>query len=184
MKYFFIFVAVASLSIGCSHSSKVAEMKDAPESCRIKTELPETIRISKNPIMKAVFEEDAVKLKELIVSGQSVQSKDALGFSYLHLAAGVGNAELIDILIGAGIPVNLQAGKKYSTAAHSAVSWGKVASLYALQKHGADFGLTNSEGKTPAALALEFKNPEVLEFFRSMDKKLASQSRVSNEARD
>jgi ankyrin repeat protein len=136
----------------------------------VKAQSVDEKKISQDPIMEAIFEENSEELKKLVTSAHDrIQKKDALGFSYLHLAAGVGNPELIEILIAAGLSVNTKLGKKQSTPAHSAVSWSKVASLKVLLKHGADLNLTNADGKTPADLAMELRNPEVLEFFKSQN---------------
>ncbi len=168
-------IVLAILSIffvHCSHAPKMADMKDAPESCKPKEQVLdiEKGKSSQNPLMKAVFEGDVKKLKELISTGHDVHGKDALGLSYLHLAAAMGNSEMVDILIKAGIPVNLKMGKKGSTPAHSAVSWGKASSLQALLKNGADLSIPNSEGKTPESLAVELKKEEVLDFFKQQKK--------------
>jgi ankyrin repeat protein len=141
-------------------------MKDAPLSCRTAT-LPEDKKVSQSPIMQAIFERNSTKLKQLIESGEDVHVKDALGFSYLHLAAGVGDVDAIQILINAGIPVNIKGGHKKSTPAHSAVAWGKTNSLQALARAGADFSISNVDGKTPAALAVDLEKVEVIEFFRN-----------------
>lgn len=168
-------IAVIFLSLSlvhCSHAPKMADIEDGPESCKLKAQLIEGEKkeICKNPIMEAVFRGDVEKVKHLISSGENIQSKDSLGLSYLHLAAAVGNSEMIEVLVKAGLPVNAKMGKKGSTPAHSAVSWGKVASLQALLRLGADLDIRNADGMTPEALARDLKKKEVLGFFYSLKK--------------
>src|SRR5947209_5829402 len=121
-------VVLAALSItfaaGCSHSSKI--LKDAPESCRVSDQEFEE-KESSNPLMTAILEGNVDQVQKLLSSQKNIQQyRDGLGLSYLHLAAGVGNPEIIELLVNAGIPVNLRSGKRNSTPAHSAVSWKKV----------------------------------------------------------
>jgi len=174
MKLSMSWVVFCLFLVSCSYKATRLESDymPMPPSCKVE-EIPKDLdkRVSKNPVMKAVFEGDAKRVKELLSSGQDVNAKDSMGYSYLHLAAGVGDTDTIETLIQAGASVNLKLGKTKSTPAHSAVKWGKLTSLETLVKNGADLTLADSNGKTVSDLAREQKNEQILGYLNSLEKK-------------
>lgn len=121
-------------------------------------------------ILEAVCKADSGRLRELIADGQDVKSCDRFGLSYLHMAAGIGNSEIIEILLDAGAPIDRQCGRKKSTPAHSAVRFDQLTSLQTFVQHNADLTLVDSEGKTPKQLAEDSGSQEILDYLASLEK--------------
>jgi ankyrin repeat protein len=167
MKYTLIISIFVAACTACSHGTKTDQKTVGPSSCKL--DQPATsppIVTQGDLIYSSIFLSDVEQLRKLIHEGADIQTRDKTGYSYLHLAAGVGNPEMIEILIQAGLPVDLQLGTKQSTPAHSAVRWGKLSSLQTLVKNGANLKIRDASGKTPADIALEENQTDILDYLR------------------
>lgn len=82
----------------------------------------------------------------------------------LHVAAGHGHTEIIDILIKAEAKVNLQDAMG-DTPLHKAVygsyDGSRKATVEALLQAGADTTIKNKKGLTPAVVAIHWSEPEI-----------------------
>lgn len=72
----------------------------------------------------------------------------------LHLAARNGHSRVVEILLAAGIDVNVQTPG--GSALHEAALCGKDAVVRILLSSGADLGATDSHGRTPIDLLEQF----------------------------
>ena len=93
------------------------------------------------------------RLKELVPGGDLASFECQFG-SLLHLAAFFGSAEMIERLLEAGVPANLQLKTDGSTALHLAARFGRLAVVEALLRHDqVDDTIVDSHGKTPYEVA-------------------------------
>jgi hypothetical protein len=103
MKDFISIVFMGFIFIQCSTAQPKNDLDLAPKSCRLeKASQTSDSKKPFDPMMVAIFQEDIQKGRDFIQSGHKLDTKDALGFSYLHLATGVGNLESIQIFIKKG----------------------------------------------------------------------------------
>ncbi|EEQ98649.1 serine-threonine protein kinase, putative [Perkinsus marinus ATCC 50983] len=80
----------------------------------------------------------------------------------LHIAASLGRAVLIPMILERGVDVNTR-DKDGWTALHHAAFVNQLDAIHALLKHGADVHRQNNHGRTPVHIASEWENIEVLE---------------------
>lgn len=165
---------LCGFSLQCSHSPKHRSSEFIPTSCqgdprpsdsKVNSSTPTTTH---QKFMAAVFQGDLPKAEELLKGGHDLQHKDPYGLSYLHLAAGTENSEMIEFLIDRGLSVQLVTEKRKTTPAHSAARWGKLNSLKTLIKHGASIRAKDSNGKTPMDIAAEEGHSEVVDYLKGL----------------
>lgn len=91
---------------------------------------------------------------ELLLSFRSLPPDNLLSHSPLHLASRNGHRNVVEVLLAAGVNVNLLTAA--GTALHEAALCGKDSVVRALLDAGADLNETNAEGKTALDLLEQF----------------------------
>jgi ankyrin repeat protein len=93
-------------------------------------------------------------LEQILNSGLGANSKNLIsGNNLIHYASSICRADLVDVLIKYGVPVN-QKNHKGNTAAHISVKKNCLSSLRVLDGHGIDFLNRNLAGKLAVDLIL------------------------------
>jgi ankyrin repeat protein len=111
----------------------------------------------------AIENEDIVKLQELIKVGADVNSKDAKGWTPLHMAAQRGLVVVTKLLIDAGANVHITDNHRI-TPLYMAVLSGRLELLKHLLDAKADINVTLDNGNTPLHLAAFRGNSDMLTF--------------------
>jgi len=100
----------------------------------------------------------AVELARLLIQyGADVNAPEDHGFTPLHLAAYIGNADVVRLLLESGAAVN-QSNRSHSTPLHLAARNGHAAVVSQLILHGADVRAKDNRLKIPLAYAT---NPQI-----------------------
>ena len=108
------------------------------------------------------FEITPNELQAMINSGANVNAKGYNGATPLHAAAGVGNAEVIPVLVQAGADVNAKVNNTGSTPLYFAAQFGRVEVIPALVKAGANVNAKADKGFTPLHAAAGKGNTEMI----------------------
>eukprot|EP00794_Sanderia_malayensis_P017830 gene17830-19613_t len=100
---------------------------------------------------------DADDLHEFIDAGASLNAVDSNGMTALKYAVANKQHNCVNVLIEAGVDVDLQSGERNNTALHEAVKLGMdgIDSVDKLLASGADADVKNNLGQTPYDLALK-----------------------------
>jgi len=108
----------------------------------------------------------------LIANGLDVNAKinsmapsEIQGSTPLHLAAGSGKVEVVEVLIRNGVEVNVKASYYHYTPLHLAALNGHKAAAELLIDKGADVNV-KSTGVTPLDLAIDKGNKELVDLLR------------------
>lgn len=130
-------------------------------------------RSGKTYLMYAVLSSMHTIIRSLIAQGVDVHSVDnQKGFSALHYAAAVGDAESIDILLknqkkfNSIMPNGTKVTPSEVTPLHLASRQGHVDACMKLLKFGASLETTYTEGITAANLCFSPKCPEIIQLFQ------------------
>ncbi|MFA6561260.1 MAG: ankyrin repeat domain-containing protein [Verrucomicrobiia bacterium] len=119
--------------------------------------------VRRTDIHEAVRAGNVTKVKQLLaVAPASVNEKDLLGDTPLHLAAQAGNMELAELLLAAKADVNAKANADW-TALHWAAYWRNKDMAELLLRNGADVNARNSVGYTPLYWAVWRNSKELVE---------------------
>ena len=102
-----------------------------------------------NPLMKAIANGDAKSVAtELKKNADNADDKDACDRSVMHLAAYLGNAEIIELLSKKLVPTDvLDADRR--TPLHYAVLWGTTGNAISLIENGASLESTDKQEASP-----------------------------------
>jgi len=115
----------------------------------------------------------AVELARLLIQyGADVNAPEDHGFTPLHLAAYIGNADVVRLLLESGAAVN-QSNRSHSTPLHLAARNGHAAVVSQLILHGADVRAKDNRLKIPLAYAT---NPQISKLLQ--DAMLAEKNQV------
>ncbi len=119
-------------------------------------------------IQLALRAQDFDEAKRLIVKGIDINSKDNEGDTPLHLAAAIGQLEIVELLIENGAMVDFQDGCDIMgrTPLHRAVSQGHINVARLLIKAGADINAKQWDGYTALNLAKVTNNTELVNLLR------------------
>lgn len=145
----------------------------------IESDNPEVFRreLYKNPQIVKYADEDGDSLlsiaiqyerngiaKLLISSGANVNFKNKLGFTPLHIAAGLGQVDVVRDLIAKGANVNeICTGDNDVTALHSASAYGNIDVINELIKSGSNINAIDKEGRSAMHLAGIYNQREAYE---------------------
>lgn len=114
------------------------------------------------PLLDAVLENDAARVKTLLKSGAGANEANRYGITPLALACQNGNAELVEALLAAGADPHLRL-RGGETPLMIAARTGKPASVQALLKKGADVNAKEKSGQTALMWAAAEGHAEVTE---------------------
>ena len=122
------------------------------------------------PIHLALHDLDFAEAKRLIVSGIDINSKDNEGDTPLHLAADLGNLDIVELLLKSGAEIDLHDGWDTlgRTALHRAVIKGNIEVINVLIQAGADINAKQWDGYTALDLAKTAKNAEIVSLLRKL----------------
>ena len=105
-----------------------------------------------NKWFEAVTAGDIAALGAMLSGGADVDTLNAHGQTALHLAAGHGRCNVVDVLIRAGADVNAVDSEGW-TALHYAARHGQGNSVAALLQSGADVDVADNDGWTALHIA-------------------------------
>ena len=106
-----------------------------------------------SPIADAAMRRDATTLRELLASGEKVDTPHGDGMTGLHWAARNGDAEIADTLITAGSDPEAVTRVGNHTPLHVASKFGQASVVRALVEAGANVRASTSTGTTPLHFA-------------------------------
>ena len=93
-------------------------------------------------------------VRSLIARGADVETQDSSGNTALHLAASLGDGDMVEILIRQGANVNAVNGESL-TPLHLAIKLGWPSIAGALIEEGADITTPDGSGRSPLQLAIK-----------------------------
>jgi len=109
------------------------------------------------PLFATVVSGDIQATKDLLAKGADVNAKGERGFLALHLAAGSGHKDIVELLIEKGADVNAKAastlGYEGMTVLHGACLHGRRGVAELLLAKGADVNAKSKNGYTPLHVA-------------------------------
>ncbi|KAM3277372.1 hypothetical protein ACQJBY_045317 [Aegilops geniculata] len=92
-------------------------------------------------------------MKYLIDHGANAKKANAQGLTMLHIAAGRGLCEPLELLLSQGIPVDIMLVVYVGTPLHAAASRGQHQAMKILLEHGADPNILMDDNVSPLMLA-------------------------------
>jgi ankyrin repeat protein len=104
-------------------------------------------------------------VKQHLVDGTDVNSKDEDGLTPLHSAAFIGHKEIAELLIAKGADLNAKSDDGY-TPLHAAALYGHTEIAELLIEEGADVNAKKNSGRTPLDHAITGKHPELADLLR------------------
>eukprot|EP00128_Syssomonas_multiformis_P004110 Colp12_sorted_trinity150504_noHs@2440 len=118
---------------------------------------------TEKPISSAVCCKDMTLVKILMDAGASVLPIPHCRFktSLLHTCALVGSAEIMEVMLQAGVPINHK-DSNGSTPLHASVSKNRPECVRLLVERGADLNLAQWRGCTPLHIAAYDNRPELV----------------------
>jgi ankyrin repeat protein len=113
-----------------------------------------------------IIQQDVDISIRLIKAGANVNQRTIYGSTPLHLAARVGNIELIAVYLYFGLQIDIDDDEGW-TPLHEAAFFGQHSAVKYLIRQGANPQIKNSSGDTPMQVALKsgFASEELLGFF-------------------
>jgi ankyrin repeat protein len=117
------------------------------------------------PILKAAYEGDLKKVKEIIENDPNeINVQDSRGFTPLHLAAGKGHIEIVEFLInhGADIELEIFIGDTPLLVAARYARHGQYETIKTLLEHGAKVNHKDKHGRTALHDAAMYSGKEII----------------------
>ncbi|RAL48049.1 hypothetical protein DM860_017840 [Cuscuta australis] len=118
---------------------------------------PETMLEDIESLIEAARYADIEDIKSLVSRGVSLDSKDSLGRTALHMASANGHLDVVNYLIDSKVDVNAFNEEK-NTPLHWACINGHMEVVKSLILAGASVSALNSHGNTPLDEALRMNN--------------------------
>lgn len=123
------------------------------------------LQANANELANAVKENNLVKASSLLENGADVNKKNALGYTPLMLASGLGNYQMCNLLLSAGADVYVLDNRMGSTALHKAAQSGVVPVAKIIIHHGAFIDLQSpTNGNTPLIDASWHRNASMVKY--------------------
>jgi len=120
-------------------------------------------------LFEAVAEGDCEKVKKYLDVIKDINIKNEYGYTILHWAVLMEQAEIASELISRGAGVNTTLPNGY-TPLHDAAYWGKRNMVQLLISHGADLYVIDKQGKVPLDLATEQGHREIIPLLKPLHK--------------
>ena len=126
------------------------------------------------PLTEAVVAQDLVATRRLLDAGVFVDGKDAGGYTPLMIAAGLGQVQMVELLLVAGADPNLLDSRMGASALHKAAQSGVPEVARLLLDHGAFIDIQSPTlGHTPLLDAVWHKKLAVVKLLLSRGAKTA-----------
>lgn len=127
--------------------------EDLPEVGSAEAKSERSIVCMQSRVFSAILKKDAARLSELIGLGADVKAMVYFGGeTVLHAAARVGCAEVLQVFLNAGVPVD-QVNLRGETPLHYAAGRGYYVAVVTLLRAGAAVDVLDSEGHAASDLA-------------------------------
>ncbi|KAG6762460.1 hypothetical protein POTOM_032960 [Populus tomentosa] len=117
-------------------------------------------------LLEAARYDDLEDITSLASSGVSLDSKDSLGRTALHMAAANGHLDIVEYLINQGVDLNASNEEK-NTPLHWACLNGHIEVVKKLILAGASLGILNSHERTPMDEAVTRGKLDVIDAINS-----------------
>lgn len=113
----------------------------------------------------AVAQNDLIAAERLLKQGHDINKKDPAGFTPLMIAAGLGNPQMVELLLTAGADVFIMDSRMGATALHKAAQSGVVDAAKLLIRRGAFIDAqAPTLGNTPLMDAVWHKHPAMVRY--------------------
>lgn len=124
------------------------------------------------PLSEAVTAGDLITVKRLLDNGVAVNGKDAGGYTPLMIASGLGQVQMVELLLAAGADPNLLDSRMGASALHKAAQGGVPEVARLLLEHGAFIDIQSPTlGHTPLHDAVWHKKLDMVKFLLSRNAK-------------
>ncbi|KAJ6948581.1 hypothetical protein NC651_002796 [Populus alba x Populus x berolinensis] len=148
---------------GCalSQNSRKVKMREGANQAEQQTQIetrPETV----DALLEAARYDDIEDIASLASSGVSLDSKDSLGRTALHMAAANGHLDIVEYLISQGVDLN-STNKEKNTALHWACLNCHIEVVKKLILAGSSLGFLNSHERTPMDEAVTREKMDVID---------------------
>ncbi|KAL3580232.1 hypothetical protein D5086_018067 [Populus alba] len=140
-------------------------MGTATNQAERKTQVEATPEIV-DALLEAARYDDLEDITSLASSGVSLDSKDSLGRTALHMAAANGHLDIVEYLINQGVDLNASNEEK-NTPLHWACLNGHIEVVKKLILAGASLGILNSHERTPMDEAVTRGKLDVIDAINS-----------------
>lgn len=118
-------------------------------------------------LFEAVAKGEYEKVKKYLDVIKDINIQNEYGYTILHWAVLMGQAEIASDLISRGASVNAVLPNGY-TPLHDAAYWGKRNMVQLLISHGADLYVIDKQGKVPLDLAVEQGHREIIPLLKPL----------------
>jgi len=133
----------------------------------------------------AVEQNDLIAAENLLKQGCDVNRKDAAGFTPLLLAAGLGNPQMVELLLTAGADVFITDSRMGTTALHKAAQSGVVDVAKLLVQRGAFIDAqAPTLGNTPLLDATWHKHPAMVKYLLEQGARMELTTRFGSSPMD
>lgn len=138
-----------------------------------------------NPLADAVERNDLITAERLLKEGHDVNRKNAVGFTPLMIAAGLGNPQMVELLLTAGADTTMVDTRMGATALHKAAQSGVVDVAKLLVQWGVIIDAQASTlGNTSLIDAVWHKNLSMVRYLLDQGARLGLHNRSGKTARD
>jgi hypothetical protein len=112
------------------------------------------------PLIEAIEDSNQKRTQELLAKGADPNQRNSYGYPALSIAAGIGDARIVKLLLDAGADVNAHSANLNDTALARAAGRGHPEIVRLLVKAGADLEAKDGSGWTPLFEAAMSGNSE------------------------
>lgn len=149
------------------------------------TTKPGALMTTINSLSDAVERNDLIMAERLLKDGHDVNRKNAAGFTPLMIASGLGNPQMVELLLTAGADTTMVDTRMGATALHKAAQSGVVDVAKLLVQKGAFVDVQSPTlGNTPLIDAAWHKNPAMVRYLLDQGARLEIHNRSGMTARN